>query len=552
MNNKIFRYLQIATVMSIALASCQIRDIVPVVMPEQDDIVLNFEVSTPDMQAAPTRAVSDNGVESLVLFCFGADGKFIDVVFATEHTPGVAGSFSAVVRGATKIVHLLGNQDISAFDKAGAAGRSEAELMSTLPGSRDKVIYWGRVAASGTHGIAQAFSGTDPVKLVRNMARIEVKSTVKDFSITGITLFSVSSEGTVAPYNHTAGQFDWITSSSRDYLTLPETVTLIDQPSSALSASQFSYETRVNLAAPAGVILKASDGKFYKLLVQDSEGKDLPLIRNHRYTFTLGSKPNYPYSTFEEARSGVASNNVWATVSDEVTSIESQNETLSVEKAYIFIKGTDAAHNEDIRYSYTVDGSAGTPPAILWAGDNNVAEPDFVHSYAADGKGTITLTVKPMESMNLRQGTLAIRTESGLQRRIKVYSVRETDFASVSVTPVGNPSGTPSRQTVRLSFTIPSTIPEEYCPFKVLITAKGLDAASSNRLDVITKDTAPDEYGEDQAAGWSYKYSCTVEASSIGSVITLDFVTTTSSAYRPAANPIILESPPIFKVYRIE
>lgn len=559
MNNMIFRNIQTILALGLTLASCQVRDFVQDPLPEKDGIVLDFSVTTPDMQAAPTKAVADKGVESLVLFCFGSDGRFLDVVAASEHNPdmaaptesapNLAGSFSAVVRGATKIVHLLGNQDIASFDKTGAAGKTEAELMATLPGTAGRMVYWGRVAATGTQSIADAFTATVPVRLVRNMAKIVVNSAVPGFSIEGIALFSVSGTGTVAPYNQTAGLFDWL-SSARDYLTLPPAVALTDQSVSDLASVQYAYETSVNLATPAGVIVKAS-GRFYKLLIQDSAGQDLPLLRNHRYTFTLGSRLNYPYASFDEAKAGVASNNVWATVSDEVTYIESGAEILSVDKAYIFIKGTDAAQSANVGYSYTVGGAAGTNPSVLWAEGNNVAEEAFTHVYAADGRGIITLTVNPMGSENIRQGTLVLRTATGLQRRIKIYSIRETEFTPASATAVGSPTGSPSRQTVRLKFTIPSTIPAEYCPFKVLITAKGMDAAPVNRLDVITKEISPADYGTDQIIGQSFKYVYTVEASSVGNEISLDFLTTTASSYSPAANPFILESRPIFNTCRI-
>lgn len=180
-----------------------------------------------------------------------------------------------------------------------------------------------------------------------------------------------------------------------------------------------------------------------------------------------------------------------------------------------------------------------------------MAEEAFTHVYAADGRGIITLNVNPMGSENIRQGTLVLRTATGLQRRIKIYSIREAEFTPASATAVGSPTGSPSRQTVRLKFTIPSTIPAEYCPFKVLITAKGMDAAPVNRLDVITKEISPADYGTDQIIGQSFKYVYTVEASSVGNEISLDFLTTTASSYSPAANPFILESRPIFNTCRI-
>ena len=72
-----------------------------------------------------------------------------------------------------------------------------------------------------------------------------------------------------------------------------------------------------------------------------------------------------------------------------------------------------------------------------------------------------------------------------------------------------------------------------------------------NRLDVITKEISPADYGTDQIIGQSFKYVYTVEASSVGNEISLDFLTTTASSYSPAANPFILESHPIFNTCRI-
>lgn len=65
MNNMIFRNIQTILALGLTLASCQVRDLVQDPLPEKDGIVLDFSVTTPDMQAAPTKAVADKGVESL-------------------------------------------------------------------------------------------------------------------------------------------------------------------------------------------------------------------------------------------------------------------------------------------------------------------------------------------------------------------------------------------------------------------------------------------------------------------------------------------------------
>ena len=123
----------------------------------EGNISLSFSVNVPDMAEVVTRSVDEDatGVETIRLFCFDKNGLFITTA-TTSHTQGepnedgyyLEGTFTAEVPDYTHIVHLVANQNLDNFNETEWLGKSEAEVMTTLTATSNRMIYWGRVEAN--------------------------------------------------------------------------------------------------------------------------------------------------------------------------------------------------------------------------------------------------------------------------------------------------------------------------------------------------------------------------------------------------------------------
>lgn len=223
-----------------------------------DEMKLCLNVVAPDPIAAGTRAVDPDGktLQTLHLFCFDANGLFLTT--ATAELKGniqdenLSGTFSATIPKTTRIIHLLGNQNLTVFDRDAYTYKTEDDVLSALEGSAGMMIYWARIQAPlnvnelytdaqysfdndgktiNERTEAEAFvdwitietNAADskhrnvagkghPIILLRNQSKFTIVSegTGSDandewkgtyFEVTGFTICNTPAFGTVAPYN---------------------------------------------------------------------------------------------------------------------------------------------------------------------------------------------------------------------------------------------------------------------------------------------------------------------------------------------------------------
>lgn len=489
------------------------------------NINLNFSIIVPDMTKVETRAVDEDaiGVETICLFCFDKNGLLITMTTTSSHTPGkpneagyyLEGTFTAEVPNYTKIIHLVANQNIDSFNETEWLGKSEAEVMTSLTATSNRMIYWGRVEAEDNEEISEAMkrisnagdSGKQGIVMIRNQAKVTVKA-LPDANFTlseaGFIVCNTNAFGTIAPYNRTTNQFDWRTAQTK-YITLPtETARTTDPQDVVKQNVQYIFETENNLSSPVSVIIKGrnnneTEDRYYRVLIQDTDGNLLPILRNHHYEIQVTGTLSYGYATFAEALKGAATNNIWISIADEIKTVSDGENTLTVENTFVVTEGQDKSTPLTLKYTYTEEGnSQPESPVVSWGTENNnVASTSITNNYdPATGQGTIQVTLLPMEGNTKREGTLLIK-KGKLQRSIKIIAVKKMTF-----TPAWVSTGiyqTANKQKATIMFTIPEECPDELMPIRVLISVNHMDVRNESgmKLSVITKANSAEEYSGD-------------------------------------------------------
>ena len=510
------RYINIALsiIAGISLTSC-LEDLVgpEVNLSPEGYMTIDFAVRVPDMNVVQTKAVDPDGggVQQMTVFCFDENDLFITTVTA-DILPDVSdvslsGTLEVTVPDHTVTMQLVGNQNLTYFREDNYRGMSEVEVMSSLEASAGRMIYWARKTVDE---LKAHNSTSNPVLLLRNQAKISlsVEASV-GFEQRGWIVVNSNAFGTVAPYCPEHG-FEPPHYIDRPFVTLPENTTKLgDYLDVRTSVEEYIFETENTVDSPIDFIVKGSqsggEDLYYRISIIDRNGEYIPILRNHHYTVNINGPLYYGQATFAEALEAPATNNVWVSVSDEITSLTDGVTTLSVDKTSVVI-GEDEFKNPNEYYLYyTLVGASGAAE-VSWTEGNNVAMPAFTHIYdSATGRGTICVELNAMGELQKREGTLLVKS-GRLSRKIKVITVKEQNFEPAWITT--NVYGKESGENVTMMFTIPEICPAELFPMDVLISVNDMDIrnASGMVLPIIGKDDS--RYGDDNGIG--YKYVLTV------------------------------------------
>ena len=510
------RYINIALsiIAGISLTSC-LEDLVgpEVNLSPEGYMTIDFAVRVPDMNVVQTKAVDPDGggVQQMTVFCFDENDLFITTVTADilpdASDVSLSGTLEVTVPDHTVTMQLVGNQNLTYFREDNYRGMSEVEVMSSLEASAGRMIYWARKTVDE---LKAHNSTSNPVLLLRNQAKISlsVEASV-GFEQRGWIVVNSNAFGTVAPYCPEHG-FEAPHYIDRPFVTLPENTTKLgDYLDVRTNVEEYIFETENTVDSPIDFIVKGSqsggEDLYYRISIIDRNGEYIPILRNHHYTVNINGPLYYGQATFAEALEAPATNNVWVSVSDEITSLTDGVTTLSVDKTSVVI-GEDEFKNPNEYYLYyTLVGASGAAE-VSWTEGNNVAMPAFSHTYdSATGRGTICVELNAMGELQKREGTLLLKS-GRLSRKIKVITVKEQNFEPAWITT--NVYGKESGENVTMMFTIPEICPAELFPMDVLISVNDMDIrnASGMVLPIIGKDDS--RYGDDNGIG--YKYVLTV------------------------------------------
>lgn len=494
--------------------ACQREDLLIPEGPQDGYITIRFGVEVPDMDVVHTRAVDPDGggVQQISVFCFDKNGLFITVttakVIADSGNLSLTGTFETTVPDHTVTLQLVGNQNLTYFKEETYRGMSEVDVMASLEASAGRMIYWARktIAELPSHN-----SPSNPVMFLRNQAKItlSIDESKTDFVQNGWIVVNSNAFGTVAPYSPDYGGFVAPTLST-PFVTLPDNrAKLGDFLDVRTNPEEYIFETENTAADPVDFIVKGSypggPELYYRIALMDENGDHVLIMRNHHYNVNIVGDLYYGQETFQQALEAPATNNVWVSVSDEISQVQDSRNLLKVEKTKVII-GEDEFKDPNTYYlHYTVknmDNSTPSAPSVSWMEDNNVALSNFTHTFnASTGEGSILITLNRMGDLSKREGTLFIKY-GRLSRKIKVITVKEQKFEPAWVTT--NIYGMESGENVTMMFTIPKDCPEEFFPMDVLLSVNDMDirSASGIVLPVIRADDP--RYGDDNGIGYKY------------------------------------------------
>ena len=497
-----------------------------------DEVTLRFATAVPGLQTVQTRSVDPDGegISMMWLFLYDENGYYLGHVKADALTyqagsaGGTAtGTFTATVTSSTRRIHFIANYSAADIDDSQYMGQHETEMIPQFTSTSGRLVYWGRETFASEGELTAFANGTDgrTVTLYRNQAAVTWNQTLpQGMKVNGFAICNTYLRGTVAPYHHDAAQghdpFDFALDGTHDFVTLctGDDLAPAPEPSDTYIMNEWGMRYIFEHDNPADnqayVIFNLTTGegtKYYKLFLQDANSEPYPIIRNHRYVFRFQGTPpaSLGYDSFDEAKNGVAANNVWVTIDDELPTIGDGDTELSIEgeTTRIYTRQQD----EVIRFTYTGQGSpADGQVSATWITNNGLADENLNLQYS-NGQGSVTVKLGQIND-EPQYGTLQIKTGK-YTRRIHIIYLKNFDFA-----PVWTSSSVPRREgePVSIMFNIPDTYPEELYPIEVKISCNRFDAnsASTNNggaLDVIqeaTDFTTAD--GQTYERDWGYKY----------------------------------------------
>lgn len=526
---KIYRLLIL--LVGIALTSCQLSDMHNLMEenPAPEGYVnISFGTQILGQPKVMTKVVDPDGedINTMTLFCFDSYGLFISTVAATltpdSGTPSLSGSFKATIPNHTSIIHFVANQNMAGF--SAQQGMSESDVLSVLEGSSGMMIYWGRYEKSDVGSdVAEELKG-QTINLVRNHAKVTVanQSTNGYLVVTGFVVVNSNAFGTVAPYHPEKG-FYWSNNyEDMDFVTMPaNTAKLSDINDVRVQESQYIFESENSSDDPLSVIIAGylpDDAnqtiRYYRVVLVDDNVEQVLVVRNFEYILNIVGTLSYGQSTYEAALSAPATNNVWLSIADNINEVRSDSYILAVDETDVVIRAegeTFANPVYEVFYTFTdIDGNpvtAAQAPQVTWLDGNNVANYNFTNSYdTSSGRGTIYLSLNNMGSMDMRSGTLLVKS-GPLQRKINVVTIKAQDFTPAWITT--QVYGLQTGEHITLVFNIPDNTPEAVFPMEVLISTNILDVRSSSGMDLpIRYANATEYYGSTDPAinPWGYKY----------------------------------------------
>lgn len=352
------KLLYILSLVLIAL-SCtdELTELKPVL--DSDKVTVDFSVLIPEALSV-TKAFGDNPdyVSNLYLAVFDENGFLVEYVkadpqTATANETRYKYSVTLTLSDTKRIIHFIANAPETL-----RYGREE-EVITSLYTSGTDDAYWYRKEiekieardsdASTLTPTQETIDALSDIPLVRNFAKIVVQTADCDFKLTSYAVFNTPTQGSIAAYNRSKGEFvDYPGKSFETLIGKEEDEEGYDAfvPGSAelnteVSVNAFKttpayvYERETPINNPAYVLVYGTYGGknvYYKVDLRDQSGKYFPILRNFQYTVTINSVTREGYAKPEDAASSVGSGDISTSIETEsLTNISDGEVRLSVE-----------------------------------------------------------------------------------------------------------------------------------------------------------------------------------------------------------------------------
>ncbi len=496
---------------------------------------INFATNMSAFESVDTRSVDPDGLDlnNMTLFCFNEYGLYIssEVAYLDTHTVD-SGTFTAIIPNNTHIIHFIANHSEGLYDDSDFPGQTESMVIANMEGGSGMLVYWSRFEKDATSEksiseqiaeLSYEINGTreSGVKLIRNQAKVTIDNwNTEHFVVSGFRTVNIPAFGTVAPHHHER-HFDIVDDweSTEEFVTLPNNQSLMtDIGEINTKPEDYIFESVNSGDRLVSVIIcghlpgqTEADDKYYRVVLQNIDGSNFMVRRNHHYNIHIVGALSYGRDSFKEALSGPASNNAWISIDEWVNEISDGTETLWVEQtSYVLSSDQYAGTNWTLPYKYTIDNHGSSEaPTVTWL-ENNVAYDNITNSYnTSTGEGEITLRLYPMYEGNEQQvGSLLIK-KGKLQRKITIYVIRTQQFTPAWIS--SQVFGV-ADEYVTVVFTIPDTCPEALYPFTVLVSANHLDVRSESGQQLPVYVKGEEGYFGADWEGINYKYAYTVTA----------------------------------------
>lgn len=507
----------------IALAACNKDIIVPEIVTDSENVVLDFSVVVPEAQTV-TKAFSDTPViGGLKVFVFDQNSLLLKAVDATiadnaETTDRVEFTVTLPQHSSACSVHFVANCP------ATTNIMSEADMTSLVTsGTQD--AYWQRIpvdnliASNETLKTALEAKFTK-IPLIRNFAKVtvELATGLQGFELQGYTLINVPTSGTIVPYNTEEGVFesyntagtglDYATLKANHYngfmpvgvqynTTVPATVTN--------TSAIYTYESKAKEENNTALIVYgkyiADNGTetlgYYKVDFLTSDDKYYDILRNLHYKVTINNVLGAGYPTAAAAAAAAAGNNISAsTDTKNLLNISDGTSRLFVDEIAKHIV-TSQAFTIKFRYEPTIGGTPSNGSAAVTRSKTSEDDDAVISSYSvattdgSDGWRTITITPKALPAAgSVYVEELTIKA-GHLQRTVTLY-LHQPYAMSVACTPT---SATAVKTAVTVNTTIPAGLPEEIFPIVFDIEDTQLclspDASKTNVQGAVPVTTEP-------------------------------------------------------------
>ncbi|MBQ5370307.1 MAG: hypothetical protein IIU50_01995, partial [Bacteroidaceae bacterium] len=338
------------------------------------------------------------------------------------------------------------------------------------------------------------------------------------FIVTGFRTVNIPAFGTVAPH-HPDLKFDLVDQweNTEDFITLPNNQTLMsDITDINTKPEDYIFESENAGDKLISVIIKGhkpgeteADDKYYRVVMQNGDGSNFMIRRNHHYNIRITGMLTYGQDTFEKALTAPASNNAWVSIEEWVNEISDGVSTLWVEQtSYVLSSDIYAGTDWTFNYKFTQNNQgASTAPTVTWI-DNNVAYNNITNDYnTTTGEGKVTLRFYPMYEGNEQQAGALLIKHGKLERKINIHIIRTQHFTPSWIS--SQVYGTAGEK-VTLMFTVPETCPKALFPFTVLVSANHLDIRSSSGQQLPIYIKGEEGYFGADWDGINYKYAYTI------------------------------------------
>ena len=272
-----------------------------------EGITLSIQLPNFTPQEISTRAGSETAesINSLWVLCYDASNKYLvkqDCTNAYTNAPADADGYRKInmnLPKGTETVHLVAN--VPGLTDAQAAN---LDAMKDITPDLSKPICWGKAQLS-------KLMSNNKISLIRQCAKITVKTSVSGFEITDLRVWHSASKGSIAPAGYVESKNGKLATSTD---LMDDSKCITGGPAAVVAVNETS-------AGKADIIIKAkyngTEG-FYKVaLYNATKTEQYDLVRNHNYIVNVISVNDAGYTTEDEALKAQPENRLQVTVVDD-------------------------------------------------------------------------------------------------------------------------------------------------------------------------------------------------------------------------------------------